>query len=117
MNPQQQIVLPRLKRKAWRTRSTSADGGRRLGVMVSSLCCWLNLIPDVCSDYLLCLSTSISRTWLRTVLVKFPGLFCQLRPGKNQLQLELLGPTVHLPGELRAQPWNRQSVWNMGLMI
>ena len=26
-------------------------------------------------------------------------------------------PTVHLPGELRAQPWNRlRSVWNMGLL-
>ena len=36
-----------------------------------------------------------------------------VRSGNFQLQLELLGPTVHLPGELRAQPWNRlRSVWN-----
>ena len=40
-----------------------------------------------------------------------------VRSGNSQPQLELFGPTVHLPGELRAQPWNRlQSVWNMGLL-
>ena len=41
-----------------------------------------------------------------------------VRSGNSQLQLELLGPTVHLPGELRAQPWHRlRSVWNMGLLV
>ena len=41
-----------------------------------------------------------------------------VRSGFFQLQLELLGPAHSLPGELRAQRWNRlRSVWNMELMI
>ena len=61
------------------------------------------------------------------MLVKLPCFFVSSALGKTrharssgnfQLQLELLGPTVHLPGELRAQPWKRlQSVWNMGLLV
>ena len=62
------------------------------------------------------------------MLVKLPCFFWlyssavgktrHVRSGNSQPQLELFGPTVHLPGELRAQPWNRlQSVWNMGLLV
>ena len=57
MNLQQQIVLPRLKRKAWRTRSRNRKRWASLGGLVWCHLCvagynWLLLalmIPDVCS--------------------------------------------------------------------
>ena len=104
-----------------------ADGGRRLGFMLSSLCCWLYLVIVGFND-----SRCLFRLFVGRINQHFENLTqdcaCQtsrffllappsektrhVRSGNFQLQLELLGPTVHLPGELRAQPWNRQSVWN-----
>jgi len=97
--------------------------------MVSSLCCWLYLVIVGFNDSR-CLFQTIC--WARQPAFReldsglcssnFHVFFVSSARGKTrhvrfsgnvQLRLELLGPTVHLPGGLRAQPWNRlQSVWN-----
>ena len=102
--------------------------------MVSSLCCWLYLVIVGFND-----SRCLFRLFVGRVNQHFENLTqdCACQTSMFFLVSSALGknktcsvfrifsfslssvdpPTVHLPGELRAQPWNRlRSVWNMGLL-